>query len=828
MQFRLIIAIAALLIPLRTCAAAPDAKPQAAAEAFVGKYCVACHSGDNAEAGIRFDAPPVDLTQRSTFTAWMKAHDKVAAGEMPPPDEPQPSAVERREFLASLSTNLHTVDLERQRVHGRTMLRRLNRVEFDYTLRDLLALPHADFHEMLPADPSAHGFDVVGEALPMSYVQQGAYLQTAELALAEALVLRPRPERKLYAMSFLEIGYLALPKAQKRPDDGLALMSNFTLGPPFFFGHFVARAPGPYRMKLRARTMLYADGELSDGEQPQVIMLYAEVGNSSRLVATFEPPIDRLADLEFTAWLNLNEQIRLIVPTMNLSAATYQANNRTVKYRGPVIAFHSFEADGPIFDAWPPESHRRVLGDVALVKPPVVRPPPPIAPPPLITQSTDPKADAARLLERFVKQAFRRPVPSEEVARYVKLAHAQLDAGAPLHEAVLTGYKGALCSPDFLYFMERAGPLDDYALASRLSYFLWRSLPDEPLLQAAADGKLREPAELRRQVDRLLDDPRSRRFVADFTDQWLDLREIGFTKPDEELYPEYEDMHLVDSLVGETRAYFAEMLRRDLGVRYVVDGDFVFVNRALAALYDLPPLTSSTVDGKPVFDTPLAGPEIRKVKLPPNHVRGGLITQASVLKVTANGTTTSPVPRGAWLMERILGKPIPPPPTNVPAIEPDIQGATTVREQLAKHREVKACAGCHAKLDPPGFALESFDVMGGYRDRYRSLGKGDAVTSTFRGHKKKYRLGLPVDCGGQLPDGRKFADVREFKRLLLVDEQQLARNLVEKLTTFATGAPVQFADRADVEAIVARLESSEYGLRSLVHEVVAGRMFKNK
>ena len=176
-------------------------------------------------------------------------------------------------------------------------------------------------------------------------------------------------------------------------------------------------------------------------------------------------------------------------------------------------------------------------------------------------------------------------------------------------------------------------------------------------------------------------------------------------------------------------------------------------------------------------------------------------------------------------MERIVGRPIPPPPTNVPAIEPDIRGATTVREQLAKHREAKACAGCHAKLDPPGFALECFDVLGGYRERYRSLGRGDVVTSTFRGHKKKYRLGLPVDGGGELADGRKFADVREYKRLLLSDEPQLARNLVEKLTTFATGASVQFADREDVDAIVARLKARDYGLRSIVHEVVASRMF---
>lgn len=822
---RLLAAVALILSSshVAVAMAAADAKPQVDAASFLAKHCAACHSGDKAEAGVRLDLPLDDLTKHQTFSTWVRVHDKVAAGEMPPPDEPQPTAAERRDLLTPLAERLHAADLARQQATGRTTLRRLNRIEFDYTLRDLLALPHADFHEMLPADPSSHGFDVVGEALPMSYVQQGAYLQAAELAIAEAMVLRPKPERKLYTMSFLELGYLALPKNQPRPADGLALMSNFTLGPPFFFGHFVAREPGPYRMKLRARTMTYHDGALSDGEKPQVIMLYAEVGTASRHVATFEAPIDRLADLEFSAWLNRNEKIRLIVPTMNLSAAPYRTNDRTLKYKGPVVAYHTFEADGPIFDAWPPESHGRVLGDVPLVKPPAqqstaTRPPPAVLPPPLVTESKDPKADAARLVERFVKAAFRRPVAPAEIERYVKLAHERLAAGATLYDAVATGYKGAICSPDFLYFLETPGKLDDYALAARLSYFLWRSLPDETLLAAAAAGRLREPAELRKQVDRLLDDPRSTRFVADFTDQWLDLREIGFTKPDEDLYPEYDDMHLIDSLVGETRAYFAEMLKDDLGVRYVVAGDFIFVNRALADLYELP-----VGDGKKV-----EGVEIRKVKLPTDHVRGGIITQASVLKVTANGTTTSPVPRGAWLMERIVGRPIPPPPTNVPAIEPDIRGAVTVREQLAKHREAKACAGCHAKLDPPGFALESFDVLGAHRKQYRSLGKGDAVTSTFRGHKKKYRLGLPVDASGAIADGRKFHDIREFKQLLLADEPQLARNLVEKLTTFATGAPVQFADRRDVEEIVARAKQRNYGVRSLIHEVTESRMFLNK
>jgi hypothetical protein len=795
------------------CAAVRADDWKTASTGFVQKFCVDCHSGDSPDADLRLDTLGTSLADRTAFDVWVKLHDKVAAREMPPADAPQPTDAERAAFTKAIAAPLVEVDLARQREFGRTTLRRLNRVEFDYTLRDLLALPHADYHELLPADPSAHGYDVVGEALPMSYVQQAAYLQAAETALRDALVLRPKPERREYKFAFLEEGRLAFAKGVKRPDDGLALMSNFVLGPTFYMGNFGARDTGPYHITLRAGTVTYKDGELLPGVKPQVIMLYAEVGTSSRHLVTFEAPVDKIADLKVTTWLNAGERIRLIVPTLHKSAAPYRANQRDLKYVGPSVAFHTFAADGPVWESWPPASHERVLGDVPLVVPPRVRPPPPVPPPLLVTESANPAADARRLVERLVKRAFRRPVAQAELDRYVKLAEDRIAAGAPLYDAVQTGYKGAFCSPDFLYFLEQPGRLDDYALASRLSYFLWRSLPDEELAASAAAGKLRDPTELRRQADRLLDDLRSARFVADFTDQWLDLREIGFTQPDEDLYPEYDDLHLIDSLLRETRAYFAELLHSDLPVRNVVESDFACLNGVLADLYQ--------IDG-------VTGIDVRRVKLPPNHVRGGIITQAGVLKVTANGTTTSPVPRGAWLLERIVGKPVPPPPKAVPAIEPDIKGATTVREQLAKHREVKACAGCHAKLDPPGFALESFDVLGGYRERYRSLGTGEAVTTTFRGHKKKYKLGLPVDASGEVADGRKFGDVREYQQLLLQDEAQLARNLVQQLTTFATGAPVQFADRRDVEEIVVRLKSKEYGLRSLVHEVIAIRMFQNK
>ncbi|MCI0433276.1 MAG: DUF1592 domain-containing protein, partial [Gemmatimonadetes bacterium] len=327
--------------------------------------------------------------------------------------------------------------------------------------------------------------------------------------------------------------------------------------------------------------------------------------------------------------------------------------------------------------------------------------------------------------------------------------------------------QAALCAPHFLYLNAGpAGPLDNFALASRLSYFLWSSMPDEELTRLAAKGQLRQPALLRAQMERLLQDPKAAAFNESFTGQWLDLRKITATSPDELLYPEWDDL-IEWSCVQETRRFFDEVLKHDLSVTNFVQSDFAILNERLATHYNIPGVK---------------GIEFRKVKLPPDSVRGGVLAQASVLKVTANGTTSSPVLRGVWMLERIIGKPVPPPPAGVPAVEPDIRGATTIREQLAKHRNDTSCAKCHAKIDPPGFALESFDVIGGWRDRYRAAGDTSQerievvrpvtfdVPAFLRDPKKrgplKARVGLgpAVDASGQMPDGPAFADYRAFRR----------------------------------------------------------------
>jgi hypothetical protein len=320
---------------------------------------------------------------------------------------------------------------------------------------------------------------------------------------------------------------------------------------------------------------------------------------------------------------------------------------------------------------------------------------------------------------------------------------------------------------------------------------------------------------LRAEVERMLSEAKSRRFVEAFVDYWIDLRKMEDSTPSTTLYNDYYlDDALTEAALAESRLYFAEMIERDLAARSIVDSDFTFVNERLATHYGIPGVK---------------GIAMRRVQLPPDSPRGGFMTQASVLKVTANGTTTSPVLRGKWIMERILGSEIPPPPP-VAAVEPDIRGAVTLRQQLAKHRDSARCASCHSRMDPPGFALESFDVMGGWRDRYRAVDEGKPAENGIgkNGQPFAFYFGLPVDAAGELPDGRPFRDIRDFKRLVREDDVLLARNLARQLTVYATGAPVSFGDRAEIERIVERTRARRYGLRSLIHEVVQSPLFLNK
>jgi hypothetical protein len=414
--------------------------------------------------------------------------------------------------------------------------------------------------------------------------------------------------------------------------------------------------------------------------------------------------------------------------------------------------------------------------------------------------SADPKEAADTLLRQFANRAFRRPVSSEDVAPYVGMVHESLDAGSSLLDALRGGYRALLCSPRFMYLHETPGRLDDFALASRLSYFMWNSMPDGELLKLAGSGRLSDKSVLRSQVNRMLADPRGRSFVKDFAAEWLDLSLIDFTEPDRKLHPDF-DIVVQQSMLGETHSFLQTLLDDNLSVGNLIDSDFTYLNSRLARYYDIDRVDTN---------------ELTRVSLRPEDHRGGLLTQGAILKVTANGTTTSPVIRGVWVAERLLGQHVPPPPASVPAIEPDIRGAKSIRDMLAKHRSQVSCASCHTKFDPAGFALENFDPAGQWRDSYAAFDRG------------RRTRGIKIDASYELADGRRFESLDEFQKLIQAEPETLAKNVAEKMLTYGTGAPITFADRTALTEIAKQAAKSEYGFRDLLLAVIEHPVFLSK
>ena len=383
------------------------------------------------------------------------------------------------------------------------------------------------------------------------------------------------------------------------------------------------------------------------------------VGGKTKLLGHFEVPADKPTVVEMVERLDGRGDTLKVI-----SYGTIPWQNIAEAYTGPGFAVHWLEVEGPLeAKDWPPATRKQLLGDADLER--------------------GTFSAAERVLKQFAPRAFRRPVSDADLAPYLALVRERLDKGVKFADALRVGLKAILVSPRFLMLDEQPGKLDGYALAARLSYFLWSSAPDAELLAVATKGDLTKPAVLRAQTERLLKHPKARAFTEDFTGQWLALRNIEFTTPDARLYPEFDELLQV-SMVQETHAFFDELLENDLSVLNFVESDFAMLNERLAKHYRVPGVS---------------GLDVRRVTLRPEWHRGGVMTHASVLKVSANGTTTSPVLRGVWILDRILGRPAPPPPPNVPAVEPDIRGAKSIREQLAKHRELESCAGCHARIE---------------------------------------------------------------------------------------------------------------------------------
>ncbi len=888
--------------------ATPPAGAAGPDKAFVGDHCTSCHNAEDKKGRLDLTSLGFDATDPANLAVWVKVHDRVTAGEMPPRGRTRPDADRRKAFVEDLARSIAAAERAALAGEGRATLRRLNRHEYENALRDLLGVPWAQIADRLPEDGEAHRFNKSGEALDVSYLTTARFMDSSDYALRLAMATglgRPaKATRRLYArdeptlrnwrprengtlpdrLSFPVLDSRAQPdvRAGRAPPTSPATRDREAVGKVSSIFSDAGgyswtgwRAPAAARYKLRVagytvwvvgggvarwfyegqgaekapvyHTLLWHRPNLDEvypGRRNEPIAVYASGGGQTRPVGavdfTPKPTVSEIEVFLLPGEVVRTDGSRLFRARVNGTDEQY-VNPLATEDGMPGYAVQWIEIEGPFYDDPVGGAGYRLLFDRLKLAPskdaragvPLGIGPDPAAgrsprgrpggfgrtvirEAPYEVESAAPREDAERLMRAFLKKAYRRPVVEADVQRFLSLYDDQFKKGQGFTRSLLAAYTAVLSSPGFVFVEEKPGRLDDHALATRLALFLWNSIPDDALRALADRGELGKPDVLRAQTERMLDDPRSRRFVEAFTDYWLDLRKIDDTSPSTTLYNDYElDDPLKLAALEETRLFFAELLRADLPARTIVDSDFTFLNERLADHYG--------VKG-------VSGVAFRKVKLPPDSVRGGLMTQASVLKVTANGTTTSPVLRGHWITERILGLETPPPPPTVEAVEPDIRGAVTIRQQLDKHRANASCASCHRKMDPPGFALESFDVMGGYRTRYRAV--SDKVPPVkghgMNGQAFAFHYALPVDSAGELPDGRPFRDVRELKKLLARDEESIARNLVRQLTVFATGAPVRFSDRDEVEKVLAAAKASRYGVRSLIRAIVQSELFRNK
>jgi len=903
------------------------------AKAFLESNCADCHNADDKAGRLDLSSLKYDPQDQANFSTWVRIHDRVKAGEMPPKDEPRPDPAETAAFVKSMSSTLAGSEQELLAGDGRARQRRMSRYEYEYALRDLLGLPMAPIRDKLTLDGEAFHFNKSGEALDVSFVQMQRFMSTADYALRQAMSEKlNRPEktkRRIYARdlgglvgSFMprengtlpdrlafpvldgkaqpdvRIGRAPISNPETRDREAVGKVSSIFSDAGGYSWSFRAPATARYHLSIAGYSVWVGGGgigrwfyegqgdekapvyylplwhrpnldEVWPGRNDEPMAVFARGSGQVRQVAVFDfkpQPTVSQVDVTLVAGETLQtDDTRFFRTRVNGTDEQY-VNPLAQRDGIPGYAIQWMDVEGPCYDDAYASGYSLMFGDLPL------KTLPPNSPgnrglagvaldaipdanagpgggrgafggrrgggtrggaaggrgrggrggqvaargPTVEVESKDPQQDAERLIRNFLAHAYRHPAGEADVKRFLGLYQDQFGRGYGFAKSLVTAYTAILSSPGYVFLEEKPGRLDDYALATRLSMFLWNSTPDQTLRALAASGELHQPDVLRAQTERLLGDAKSRRFADAFTDYWLDLRKIDDTSPSSTLYSDYDmDDSLKLAAVEETEMYFAELVAKNLPARNVVDSDFTFLNNRLARHYGIPGVTGS---------------EMRKVKLPPNSLRGGLMTQASILKVTANGTTTSPVIRGHWITERILGIEVQPPPPSVKVVEPDIRGAVTIRQQLDKHRADSTCASCHRIMDPSGFALESFDVMGGFRTRYRAASEEVKPVFGFgvNGQPFAYHLGLPVDSAGQLPDGRPFKDIRELKALLVKDEEPVACNLLRQLSVFATGAPVRFIDRGQIDKIMERLAAGHYGLRDMVHEIVQSNLFQTK
>lgn len=768
---------------------------------FLEQHCTACHGGNEPKAELKLDQFRDTASVVKQRKTWDKVRRALLAGEMPPKDKPQPAAAAVEAFLAQVTAVFEYADRNAPPNPGRVTMRRLNRVEYRNTVRDLLGVDF-DPTEGFPADDIGHGFDNIGDVLSLSPLLMERYLEAAETIANRVIVVNPPPPARRYLSGrFLQPNNDKTSQGRFRPLDPMA--PEAVHSGPFTAGGDYLKFSADSDIMLRAN--LYAE---TKSEAPVKVALFliltddklpglATPEELAQFMGTNAPKLKNvkiLQTFEITAREpDKAQQIEFAVNRIgNIQSAGVALLKPAEGVEPAKLHIEHIWSEGPMETR--PASHLKILAS---------------------TPGKPQAEQTQEVLTRLLRQAYRRPATADELAKITQLVDATVAGGEKWEAGMQRMVQVLLCSPKFLFRVEQdeqpqnpePRPLDEFQLASRLSYFLWSTMPDEELFDLAAKGEL--SAKLESQVKRMLADPRANNFVRNFAFQWLQIQRLDKFAPDATLFPAFNDS-LRAAMMKETELFFAAVLREDRSVLDLLDANYTYLNEPLAKLYGIAD-TNGNLIGQPETAAKgelLIGLEFRRVTLQSKQ-RGGLLTQASVLTVTSNPTRTSPVKRGRWVLEQMLGEPPPPPPPNVPELPNDATAAAnaSLKQRMEVHRQNPACANCHAKMDPIGFALENFDAIGQFRTK----------DGTF-----------DVDATGEFADGSKFAGPDGLKSVVAQRKELFLRCLAEKLLIYATGRGIEYYDRRPVEAIVQKLQSTEPKFSLLITEIVQSDPFRRR
>ncbi len=781
-------ALRTALVLASFCASARIATGEVMADQTLGPFfeshCVRCHGRTTQKGRFRLDTLAVDFADAQVAEKWNEVVFRINAGEMPPPKEPQPSAEEIGRIVEVLTTRIREGAAALMAKRGPVEHYRLSRAEYAHTIYDLLGVVYdVDAPGAFSEDPRWRGFDRIGALLSVAPSHIERYLDAAD-AVVELAFPETEPTSKTV-----------------RRDHGEGKRLLLQLGEGWNFAHL--DRPGRYRIRIRAcglrafsgrvprlslwhthhkRSFFGVDLTTSD-DAPETIVfegLFPAGGYAIRNHARSQKHPNGAYKLF------RNERIDAGSPVSSLRGGYNSFRTKIVDEEGrpvmPLLLVDWAEIEGPLTTEADRAKRRGLFP----------------------SNGEDPN-DVLASLRRFGERAWRRPVSDDEIERYVRFVAAERDAGEGFRSAYRSALSSMLVARSFFHLAEGSPGEDrervsDFELASRLSFFLWSSMPDEPLFAAARKGALVSSESLAAEFDRMIADRKIERFLDSFPKQWLQLHRVGMFQPDPSLYPKY-DPWLEESMVMETTAYFAEMFRKNLPLSEIAHSNWTMLNSRLALHYRLPAPKES---------------KLSRVELGPESRRGGILTHGSILSLTSDGTRHRPVHRGAWLSEAILARSPPPPPPNVEPLEPvkTDQPKTTIRSQLEAHATTPNCVSCHAKIDPLGLAFENFDAIGRWRETERVQG---GVGENPR-----------VDASGKLPDGRSFSGPEEFKQLLSEDDGRLAEAFLEQLATYALRRVMTVDDRERLRSIAAAAEADDYRLRSLVRELVLSNLFRRR